>query len=228
MGLQVIGAGVGRTGTSSLKFALQRLLDGPCYHMWEVFRHPGHTRLWHDAVRGRHPDWESLYRGFVATVDWPGAAFWRPLSAAFPDALVLLSVRASADEWFRSADETISKLLMRRPERDQKEWFAMAHELLRSTFAPVPFERAAALEAYERHNEAVRAAVPPERLIEWQVTDGWGPLCERLGVPTPDEPFPHTNTRAQVVEFLASTPPPTSSLTRARERLLRFARRVRA
>jgi len=194
MSLLVIGAGVGRTGTTSLKVALERLLGGPCYHMYEVFRHPAHVPIWHAAVRGEDPDWDALFRGFVATVDWPAAAFWRPLSEAYPDAIVLLSVRDGADAWFRSANPTIGEFLQRPPSEGSEEWYRMAHDLLRTRFTPVPFDEAAAKAAYEKHNAEVRARVPIERLLEWQVSDGWEPLCERLGVPVPDEPFPRLNT----------------------------------
>jgi hypothetical protein len=194
MSLRVIGAGVGRTGTTSLKLALEHLLDGSCYHMYEVFQHPEHISMWHAAVRGPDPDWESLYRGYVATVDWPGAAFWRPLSEAYPGALVLLSVRDSAASWFHSLDATINQFLQRRPQPEAEAWHAMTLDLLRTRFSPIPFDEAAATDAYERHNAEVRAAVPRERLLEWQVVDGWGPLCEGLRVPIPDLPFPHVNT----------------------------------
>jgi hypothetical protein len=195
MSLQVIGAGVGRTGTSSLKLALERLLDGRCYHMYEVQRSPGHTPMWRAAVHGEPIDWAAIYDGYVATVDWPGAAFWRELMGAFPDALVLLSLRSSAEEWFDSARSTIDEILSREPPPASREWHAMASELVTSTFTPLPMVRAAAIAAYDRHNAAVRATVPPERLLEWTAGDGWEPLCERLGIAVPDDPFPHVNTR---------------------------------
>jgi hypothetical protein len=201
MELRVIGAGVGRTGTSSLKLALEELLGVPCYHMYEALRRPAHIPLWHGAVRGELPDWDHLYEDFGATVDWPGAAFWEPLSAAHPDALVLLSVRASADAWFASVDGTISELLGRQLP-GLEAWHAMVEDLLRTTFTPLPFTRPAAVAAYERHNERVRATVPADRLLEWQPTDGWAPLCARLEVPVPDHPFPRTNTREEFRAFL--------------------------
>jgi sulfotransferase family protein len=197
MGLRVIGAGVGRTGTTSLKLALEQLLGGQSYHMYEVFKHPAHTPLWRQAIHGEAIDWEAIYGDYVATVDWPGAAFWRPLSQTYPDALVLLSLRESPEVWFKSANETIGQFLqIRRKGRENfNAWQTMANELLRETFSPVPFDPAHAKAAYERHNAEVRATVPAERLLEWQVTDGWAPLCARLGLPVPDAPFPHANTR---------------------------------
>lgn len=221
MELQVIGAGVGRTGTSSLKVALERLLGGPCYHMYEVLRHPDHVPLWRGAIHGRYPDWGALYAGFAATVDWPGAAFWRPLSEAAPNALVLLSVRSSASEWYQSASNTIEKLLVARPPRESKGWHSMARELLGATFTPLPFERAAAEAAYERHNAEVRASIPADRLLEWNVSDGWEPICERLGVSVPDEPFPHLNTEQGFTAMLERRSADQRILPRLRRRLRR-------
>jgi hypothetical protein len=206
-GLRVIGAGVSRTGTTSLKLALERLLDGPCYHMYEVMRHPDHVAAWHAAIQGHAPAWDQLYAGFVATVDFPGAAFWSELRRAYPEALVLLSVRESGADWFRSVGVTVDPLMRRRPRPEQRAWHAMVTELLRTRFTPVPFEETAAVAAYERHNAEVRAAVPAEQLLEWRVTDGWGPLCDRLEVPVPTEPFPHTNTLEDFQAFLERTRP---------------------
>ncbi len=220
MSLRVIGAGVGRTGTTSLKLALEHLLGGACYHMYEVFQHPDHIPRWHAIVRGGQPDWNAFYDGYVATVDWPGAAFWRPLHEAYPDALVLLSVRDDPASWFRSVDATINELMMRRPQRNARAWHAMATELLATTFTAVPFDERSATAAYERHNGEVRATVSAERLLEWRVSDGWRPLCERLGLPVPDEPFPHLNTVDDYRDFLERLPASESFLQRLR-RLVR-------
>ena len=221
MSLRVIGAGVGRTGTTSLKLALEQLLGGPCYHMFEVARHPKHVPIWRAAIDGRLPDWEAIYGKFVATVDWPGAAFWRPLSEFYPEALVLLSVRGSSEEWFRSASGTIDKLLLLKPQPKNREFTAMARELLKTTFTRIPFEQDAAVTAYEGHNAAVRAGVAPERLLEWRVTDGWAPLCERLGVPVPNMPFPRVNTSEEFQAFLERRPEREPWLSRARRRVRR-------
>jgi hypothetical protein len=192
MALRVVGAGLGRTGTSSLKFALQRLLGTPCYHMMEVFTHPEHIPLWHAAAHGRMPDWQALFAGFGAAVDWPAAAFWPELSAAFPDALVLLSVR-EPQSWWQSASETIFPGIR---EQTGTEWHAMVTDLLAARFTSAVDDPAAAIATFERHNARVRATVPAQRLVEWRAADGWGPLCTALGMPVPSEPFPHTNTRA--------------------------------
>jgi hypothetical protein len=202
----VIGAGVGRTGTTSLKLALEQLLGARCYHMWEVFQQPAHVALWRDAVDGRPVEWDALLGDFAATVDWPAAAFWPELMERYPDAAVLLSERDSTDAWFESIDSTINELFRRPPNPDLAEWTAMAHAMLRTRFVDAPFERAAAVRAYEEHNARVRATVPPERLVVWRPGDGWAPLCRAMGVAEPDTPFPHVNTRddyRQVIERAA-------------------------
>lgn len=208
MGLRVVGAGVGRTGTHSLKVALEQLLGGPCYHMVEVFAHPEHVPAWHAAMEDRPVDWNGVFDGYVATVDWPGGGVWEQIYAAYPDATVLLSTRDSADTWWKSASNTIFLGMggqdgMRLP--GSEEWYAMAHAMMRR-FTPDWLEEGPAKAAYDAHNAHVRATVPKDKLIEWQPTDGWGPLCEGLGVPTPDEPFPVTNTKNEFRQMLGLEP----------------------
>ena len=209
MTLQLVGAGVGRTGTASLKLALETLLGAPCYHMLEVFDHPEHVPLWHAAARGEPVDWEQLFAGYAATVDWPGAAFWPELTAAYPRAVVLLSVRESADTWWRSASATIVQGLSQDPppESPRGPWHAMMREMMRNRFGGDIRDEHAAKDAYERHNAAVRAAVPADRLLRWQPGDGWAPLCDALGLPVPDVEFPHTNTTAEFQAMMRGTPP---------------------
>ena len=194
MTLRVVGAGIGRTGTHSLKIALERLLGGPCYHMIEVFGHPEHVAVWHGATKGDMPDWDALFEGYEATVDWPGGAFWPELTAKYPDAVVLLSVRESADAWWRSADRTIFEISRRGPDAGFPGFFEMVTDIFGRRFTPKWSEEEPAKAAYEAHNQAVRDGVPAERLVEWQPGDGWEPLCAALGVPVPDEPFPKVNT----------------------------------
>ncbi len=191
MALRVVGAGLGRTGTNSLKVALERLLGRPCYHMMEVFKHPEHIPIWHAAARGQLPDWQSLFADFGAAVDWPAAAFWPELTVAFPGALVLLSVR-EPQSWWQSASETIFPTIQ---ELAGTEWHAMVTDLFAARFTAALDDRATAIATFERHNARVRSTVPPHRLLEWGTADGWGPLCAALGVPVPSEPFPRTNTR---------------------------------
>lgn len=193
MTLRVVGAGLGRTGTLSLKLALERLLGEPCYHMVEVFGHREHIPFWHEAAQGRMPEWRDLLSGYAAAVDWPAAAFWPELSAAFPDALVLLSVREPA-EWWESASQTIFPTSRAAP---ADEWRAMVEEMMASRFTSALDDADQAIAAFERHNARVRETVPARRLLEWRPGDGWKPLCAALGVAVPDEPFPRVNTREE-------------------------------
>lgn len=191
MALKVIGAGVGRTGTHSLKIALEQLLGGRCHHMVEVLSDPSQIPTWIDAIEGRPVDWSAFLGDYRSQVDWPGASFWPELLAANPDAMVLLSVR-DADSWYRSACNTIF-VAMRQGPPEGEAWMAAMRKLLHDRFSDQLDDRTAMIDAYERHNEAVRSKVPADRLIEWTPADGWGPICERLGLAVPEEPFPVTN-----------------------------------
>ena len=197
MALRIVGAGVGRTGTHSLKLALEQLLGGPCYHMVEVIARPDHMAIWTAALRGEHVDWDVVFDGFLATVDWPACSTWEAILAANPDALVLLSTRASTDEWYRSAERTIFEGMRAGPGSSDGSAFRAMTDAMGEAFGASWDDEAGLRAAYERHNEHVRATVPPDRLVEWQPADGWGPLCTALGVPEPDEPFPVTNTTAE-------------------------------
>ncbi len=193
MALRVIGAGMGRTGTYSLKLGLERLLGRPCYHMREVFARPDHIAAWRRALGGEEPDWGFLLAGYVAAVDEPPAYFWRELAMIYPDAFVLLSTRP-ADDWYRSMDRTIFDVLRRGSSPNGAEWFAMVEAMFNVQFPAGTEDKDAAIVAYETHNERVRTTISRTRLIEWRPEDGWGPLCEALGLDEPREAFPHTNT----------------------------------
>jgi hypothetical protein len=195
-GLRVVGAGLGRTGTHSLKAAFEQLLGGPCYHMLEVLGHPDHIAVWAAAVEGDEPDWGAFLCDYVATVDWPAAAYYQQLSALCPDAIVVLSTRDNPSAWWKSVYYTIFEATARPvPEGDEMgtAFRAMTHAMLRERFTPHWLDERAAIAAYEAHNAEVRATVPADRLVEWQPGDGWEPLCSALGVPVPAEPFPHLN-----------------------------------
>ncbi len=199
MPLRVVGAGLGRTGTHSLKLALEQLLDGACYHMLEVFQHPDHIAVWQRALGGDLPDWSGFLDGYRATVDWPAAAFWRELAAASPRAIVLLSTRET-NEWWESANRTIFEVSQRTaPPEDPvaDAQLRMVATMLRERFTADWTDENAAKAAYEQHNEEVRRAADPARLVEWSPGDGWDPLCAALELPVPDLPFPHVNTTAE-------------------------------
>jgi len=195
MTLQVVGAGLGRTGTTSLKLALEQLLGGRCYHMMEVFGRPDDIPVWDRAVDGTLPDWDAFLADYRATVDWPASAFWAELSAAFPDAIVLLSTR-DADGWWTSANDTIFQAIQREAPADtpiaaqQKMCLNLLHGRCTLNWD----DPDAAKSAYLRHNADVRANAPADRLVEWHPGDDWGPLCAALGLAEPDVPFPHANT----------------------------------
>ena len=200
--LKVIGAGVGRTGTHSLKLALEQLLGGRCHHMVEVFAHPEQIPTWTDAIEGRPVDWAALMEGYTSQVDWPGASFWRELLAANPDALVLLSVRDPV-EWYKSASNTIFPGMQ---DGSGNPWAASLRRLMAERFSDHFDNPDEMIAAYRRHNDAVRAAVPPAQLLEWAPSDGWEPICARLGVPVPAEPFPLTNTTPEFREMMGMPP----------------------
>jgi hypothetical protein len=207
MALRVVGAGVGRTGTNSLKVALEQLLEGRCYHMFELFGRVQDLPVWEAAVRGRPVDWDGLLHEYAASVDWPAVAFWRELYAANPKALVLLSTRDSAQTWWESMERTIVPTLSRpvpAEEPDAVRGMAMVLEMFQRRFTPAWGDRDAAMAAYERHNEDVRRTVPRERLIEWQPGDGWEPICAALELPVPQAPFPHENTTTDFRATLAA------------------------
>ncbi len=199
MALRVVGAGLGRTGTTSLKLALEQLLGGKCHHMFEVDENREQIPVWTAAANGTMPDWKRFLSGYVALVDWPGASFWPELTEAFPDALVLLSVR-EPESWYKSASETIFK---DDPE-EGSSFDEMWRTIIRTRFCDDLANKDKVIAAMHAHNAAVEAAIPEERLLRWQAGDGWEPICTALGVPVPDTPFPHTNTKKQ---FLAKNDP---------------------
>lgn len=204
MELAVVGAGVGRTGTHSLKVALEQLLGAPCHHMMEIMGDPTQIPGWIDAIEGRPVDWSAMLTRYRAIVDWPGGAFWPELSAANPDALVLLSVR-EPEAWYKSASNTIFLSFEHLPP-DLQPWMDSVRGLLRERFSDRFDDPTAMMDAFVRHNEAVRREVPAGRLLEWSPGDGWDPICERLGLPVPNEPFPITNTTDEFREMIGMPP----------------------
>jgi hypothetical protein len=200
MALELIGAGLGRTGTLSLKAALERLGYGPCYHMIEVLSAPERCRHWLERTRSSSLDWDTIFRGYRATVDWPAAAFWRELVDRYPDAKVLLS-RRDADAWYDSVMNTIYPVMTQGPPERAPQALRDFHEMvyaliLERTFAGHLTDRAHAKRVFEAHNQAVIDAIPASRLLVYQPGDGWEPICRFLDVPVPDEDFPHLNDTA--------------------------------
>jgi hypothetical protein len=200
MALKVIGAGFGRTGTLSLKSALEKIGFGPCYHMMEVFGHPEHVPMWHKLAFGGAVDWDELFRGYQATVDWPGCSYWRELAAYYPDAKVLLSVR-DPEAWYKSLMDTIYQGMKGNMPASAPELMRLQNEMVRKQVVEGTFQNrvedsAYAIEVFKRHIEEVRAAIPASRLLIFDVREGWEPLCKFLGVAIPAEPFPRLNDTA--------------------------------
>lgn len=209
MSLKVIGTGFGRTGTHSLKLALEMMGFGPCYHMMEVFNHPDHIPLWQGLAERKGDDFDTVLSGFNAVVDWPTAYFWRALIARNPEAKVVHSERPF-EEWYQSISRTIFPILQRPPlpEDAPQPWpEARRHAvmvktlILENTFGG-DLSRDNAMRVYEAHNQAVRREVPGEKLLAFNPRDGWAPLCAFLDVAVPDAPYPRTNSTD---EFRART-----------------------
>ncbi|WP_117210941.1 sulfotransferase family protein [Allorhizocola rhizosphaerae] len=205
--MKVIGVGVGRTGTLSLKAALERLGFGPCFHGRHVLDHPDRLPIWQSAARGEPVDWARLFHGYRSTVDWPGAAFWRPLAAAFPQAKLILTVR-DPDAWYESVSKTIYRMFGSDGEQAVEQarrivpgldvFTSFHRQMIWHGFFEGRFaDRAFAIDAYERHNAAVFNEAPSDRLLVMSPGAGWKPLCEFLEVPEPDEPYPHLNDPAK-------------------------------
>jgi hypothetical protein len=201
--LKVIGAGLGRTGTMSLKLALEKLLGGPCYHMTELFEHlEEHTPLWHQAAKGESVNWDLVFSNYVAAVDEPVSTQWQSIMSHYPDALVVLSVR-DADSWWKSAIATILPVKIDPPDEmspARRAWLDMVLELYKTVYPQGFQEEDKAKAAFTAHVDRVKVNVPPARLLVWEVSQGWEPLCQALGLPVPDEPFPKSNTTE---DFLA-------------------------
>jgi hypothetical protein len=201
MSLAVIGPGFGRTGTMSLKHALEQLGFGPCHHMDEVFAHPEQIPYWQAVAAGRPVVWDDVFAGYRSQVDWPGAYPWRELTIAYPQSKVILSVRPEA-AWWTSFSATIGALF---DAPDQvplpphlRTMRDVAIELIQvQTFGCPSTDREGVLAAYRRRTEEVCAAIPAERLLVFDVAEGWAPLCRFLDVPVPDAPFPRMNSTEQ-------------------------------
>ncbi len=198
MPLRVIGAGLPRTATSSLTEALEILLAGRICNMSAIPNHPFDLGDgWDSAIKGGTPDWDSLLTGYVGAVDWPSSAFWRELSEAYPDTPIILSVRERAQVWLDSLEATILPYARMAAAPD---WDGRRHlvDLFERFVGGANWDDPATLKAaYERHNQAVRDSISRERLVEWQASQGWAPICRALGVAVPEIPFPWKNRRSE-------------------------------
>ena len=200
MTIEVIGAGFGRTGTLSLKFALETLGFDKCYHMMEVMLNEGHVAQWRQAAQGEKIEWHDLYQGYRATVDWPSASFWRELRFVYPDAKVILTLRDS-ERWYTSVMNTIWKLSSTaleqgesRGDQEMIERALMGREVIwDGVFGGRMKDKNHVIKCFEQHNQEVIDSVPQEQLLVYRPGDGWKPLCEFLQKPVPDAKYPRVN-----------------------------------
>ena len=188
MALSVIGAGFGRTGTESMKLALEALGIGTCHHMKEVLAKPEQVALWRSAAAGALPDWDEAFAGYDCAVDWPAAYFWRELSAYYPDAKIVLTVRSS-ESWHASMERTIFKTVRASTDRASLGLKLIAE----GVFGGRVDDRAHAIAVYEKNSADVQAAFTQDRLLTYTLGEGWEPLCRFLGKAVPDTPFPRSN-----------------------------------
>ncbi|MDJ0922723.1 MAG: sulfotransferase [Henriciella sp.] len=209
MALKVIGAGFGRTGTMSMKAALEQLGYRKCHHMLEVLKPKAEKQLdfWDRIGKGERPGWDEVFDGFEASVDFPSCVYWQELADAYPDAKVVLTVR-SFESWYDSASSTIyataksmpswTKLIPRARKIDR-----VTHNIIWNGKFDGRFEdKAYAQKVWNDHISAVKTAIPPERLLVFEVKEGWAPLCDFLGDPVPDKPFPRVNDKAQFLQMV--------------------------
>lgn len=209
MALNVIGAGFGRTGTMSLKIALEQLGFGPCYHMAEVF-HGQAFAEWTRAIRGEAADWDAIFRGFASAVDFPVCGFYRELARHYPEAKVILTER-EPQSWYESASATILNPATAERAGEVPGAGPMLAALFERFFGVPLDDPDAVIAVYRRHNAEVKRTIPSGRLLVYSVEQGWAPLCAHLGVAVPDAPFPKLNTResfGKMASELAATERP--------------------
>jgi hypothetical protein len=204
--MKVIGGGFGRTGTTSLKVALQTLGFGPCLHMIDLLSgYPELSDAFRKAYDGAQPDWITLLDGWESCVDWPTCSFYKQLMEIWPDAPVILNVR-DPDSWYKSTYNTIYQAAMVIPQTPEQLARPAARMLRRVVWEgdlQSKFEdKETAIEIFNAWNESVKAYVPADRLLVFDVTEGWEPLCAFLGLAVPDEPFPHKNDTQSFLDMI--------------------------
>jgi hypothetical protein len=200
MTLQIIGPGFGRTGTTSLKVALEHLGYGPAHHMFEVRDHPELLPSWAAVGHGGRPDWDAIFSGYRAQVDWPGARYWRELAALYPDAKLILTVR-DPEEWYDSVAASILPFMAGRGTYDDAHTNAVAdmayNVVVAGVFNERLNERDYAISLFNAHIAEVQRSIPPSRLLTFDVNEGWEPLCAFLDCPVPAISFPRLNSSKQ-------------------------------
>ena len=209
MTIKLIGAGFGRTGTMSIKAALEELGFDKCYHMVDIIKEPSLAQGWYEASQGKSVQWDKIFEGYLATVDWPGCSFYRELMDQYPDAKVLLTIR-DPETWYDSMSSTIYQL-----RNGTLGWLTpfvpsfnvipkmQQNVIWGGTFNNRFEDRQYAIKVFNDHIAEVKRVVPPERLLVYHVKEGWEPLCRFLDVPIPQTPFPHMNSRAELQRIIA-------------------------
>lgn len=225
MPLEIIGAGLGRTGTLSLKLALEQIGFGPCYHMAELMMNPARAPLWVAAADGK-PDWEAIFAGYASTTDYPACDFWRELATVYPNAKVILTLRDPV-KWFESTQATVFSDGMTAMIKSQAAMVPFFERTVWKAFGNRIHDRAHMIDVFERHNEAVKAGIPKQRLLVYEVSQGWNPLCEFLGVDVPRTPFPKVNSREEMQARMAAGPPDPSKMREQVEQHLKDMRNKR-
>jgi hypothetical protein len=212
MTLSVIGAGMPRTGTSSLKMALDMLGFGPCYHMTEVITHPERADDWSAAADGKPVDWDKVFQGYSSTVDAPGNGFYLALAAKYPQAKVILSVR-DPESWFTSTQESI----LQPPIMQMHTKLGTLDMCNKIGWGDRPElrDKNYMLSRFQKHNEEVKKTIPAARLLVFEAKQGWEPLCKFLGVAVPSQPYPKVNSRSEMGDAAASMMEAFSKMTKA-------------
>ena len=204
--LEIIGVGFGRTGTHSLGLALEKLGFGPCYNVYEYSKNPDHQSIWNLAFDKKKINWEQIFQTYKASVEWPGVTFFEELVKYYPKAKCILTNRDS-ESWYESAARTIFdglEMSAHNPDQVKRERSGFLRQLiLEKTFGSQYWDKEFAIRVYEQHNLRVQEVVPAERLLVFDIRDGWEPMCNFLEKPIPDESFPKSNQRE---EFKSSEP----------------------
>ena len=200
MTIKVIGAGFGRTGTASVRTALEKLGFDKCYHMYEIINNQSRAKTWHYASSGKYVNWDNVFDGYQAMVDWPSCTFYKELIEKYPEAIVILTIR-DPDEWYKSTYETIYSLSKTIPK--WLTWFSPTARSMKGmlfsiiwdgTFHGKFEDKEYAKTVFKQHIDDVKRTVSQEKLLIYKVTEGWRPLCEFLKVKVPEgEPFPRIN-----------------------------------
>jgi hypothetical protein len=197
MSLSVIGAGFGRTGTLSMKLALETLEFGPCHHMAEVLSNPDQLAKWRVVAQGSVPDWDDVLAGYNSAIDWPSAYYWRELSRHYPHAKIILTVR-SPESWYDSFSKTILETM-----GPKSNPLSFGEKIIKNViFSGRPDDRAHAIAVYEKNTAEVQAAFPADRLLTYELGEGWERLCKFLNKPIPDTPFPKSNSTEEFREHI--------------------------